>query len=206
MNSAVFLDRDGVINVDHGYVSTWEQFEFLPGVPEALRDRWLTDTVTLHRFPWQGEALDLVLELLDGSGPMGGGRVERQGATWTLHPESVDAQGSLGEADLLASTAPSEAPAPTLTETPAGIELSWSGGPVTVVRDGEVDLCTENPGRDVDLYVNSTVRDLAAVWRADRELVEALRDGLIRTQGNRHLARTLPDWLGICPYAEIPPA
>ena len=37
MTSAVFLDRDGVINVDHGYVSTWEQFEFLPGVPEALR-------------------------------------------------------------------------------------------------------------------------------------------------------------------------
>ena len=38
MISAVFLDRDGVINVDHGYVSTWEQFEFLAGVPEALRE------------------------------------------------------------------------------------------------------------------------------------------------------------------------
>lgn len=38
MTRAVFLDRDGVINVDHGYVSAWEQFEFLPGVPEALRE------------------------------------------------------------------------------------------------------------------------------------------------------------------------
>ena len=38
MTSAVFLDRDGVINVDHGYVSTWERFEFLPGVPDALRE------------------------------------------------------------------------------------------------------------------------------------------------------------------------
>ena len=37
MTSAVFLDRDGVLNVDHGYVSTWERFEFLPGVPDALR-------------------------------------------------------------------------------------------------------------------------------------------------------------------------
>ena len=37
MTSAAFLDRDGVINVDHGYVSTWERFEFLPGVPDALR-------------------------------------------------------------------------------------------------------------------------------------------------------------------------
>ena len=38
MISAVFLDRDGVINVDHGYVSTWEQFEFLPGASGALRE------------------------------------------------------------------------------------------------------------------------------------------------------------------------
>ena len=36
MTVAAFLDRDGVINVDHGYVSRWEDFEFLPGVPEAL--------------------------------------------------------------------------------------------------------------------------------------------------------------------------
>jgi D-glycero-D-manno-heptose 1,7-bisphosphate phosphatase len=36
LRRAVFLDRDGVINVDHGYVSCWDQFEFLPGVPAAL--------------------------------------------------------------------------------------------------------------------------------------------------------------------------
>jgi histidinol-phosphate phosphatase family protein len=35
----LFLDRDGVINsrILGGYVRKWEQFEFLPGVPEALR-------------------------------------------------------------------------------------------------------------------------------------------------------------------------
>jgi len=36
LRPAVFLDRDGVINVDHGYVSRWEEFEFLPNVPETL--------------------------------------------------------------------------------------------------------------------------------------------------------------------------
>ena len=35
---AVFLVRDGVINVDSGYVSTWSEFEFLPGAIEAMRD------------------------------------------------------------------------------------------------------------------------------------------------------------------------
>ena len=33
---AVFLDRDGVINVDRGYVSRWSEFEFLPGAVSGL--------------------------------------------------------------------------------------------------------------------------------------------------------------------------
>ena len=34
---AVFLDRDGVINKDFGYVHRWEDFEFIPGSIEAMR-------------------------------------------------------------------------------------------------------------------------------------------------------------------------
>lgn len=38
MFSAIFLDRDGVINkkIDNDYVKCWEEFEFLTGVPEAI--------------------------------------------------------------------------------------------------------------------------------------------------------------------------
>ncbi|HXG48687.1 MAG TPA: HAD family hydrolase [Methylomirabilota bacterium] len=35
--SAVFLDRDGTINVDKNYLSDPSQFELLPGAAEALR-------------------------------------------------------------------------------------------------------------------------------------------------------------------------
>lgn len=34
---AVFLDRDGVINVDHGHVGSPERFEWIPGSPKAIR-------------------------------------------------------------------------------------------------------------------------------------------------------------------------
>ncbi len=37
MQKAVFLDRDGVINIDKAYVSKIEDFEFCKGVFETLR-------------------------------------------------------------------------------------------------------------------------------------------------------------------------
>ena len=38
---AVFLDRDGVLNVDRHYVSEPERFEWIPGAREAVR--WLNE-------------------------------------------------------------------------------------------------------------------------------------------------------------------
>lgn len=75
-----------------------------------------------------------------------------------------------------------------------------------VARDGEVDLCTENPGKDVDLYLKTSVRTLVEAWNGDVPLRKLLREKRIRVQGSRHLVRTLPDWLGISLYAHVRPA
>jgi DNA-binding HxlR family transcriptional regulator len=72
-----------------------------------------------------------------------------------------------------------------------------------VACEENVDLCSEDPGKEVDLYINATVSDLAQVWRGDVPMKKALRQKSIRTHGNTHLARTMPDWLGICLYADI---
>jgi D-glycero-D-manno-heptose 1,7-bisphosphate phosphatase len=37
LRRAVFLDRDGTVNVDFDYVHRAEQFEFIPGAAEAIR-------------------------------------------------------------------------------------------------------------------------------------------------------------------------
>ncbi|WP_054741953.1 D-glycero-alpha-D-manno-heptose-1,7-bisphosphate 7-phosphatase [Cellulosilyticum ruminicola] len=37
MNKAVFLDRDGTINVEKNYLYKIEDFEFIQGVPEAIK-------------------------------------------------------------------------------------------------------------------------------------------------------------------------
>ena len=72
-----------------------------------------------------------------------------------------------------------------------------------VVRDGSVDLCTENPGFDVDLYVSGSLRTLVEIWEGDVPLKTAMRRKLIRTQGSRLLAKTLPEWFGISLYAGV---
>jgi len=74
-----------------------------------------------------------------------------------------------------------------------------------VVSDGEVDLCTENPGKDVDLYVRTTLREMVEIWNGDTDIKAAQRKEMIKTQGSKQLAKTLPDWLGICLYADVRP-
>jgi len=74
-----------------------------------------------------------------------------------------------------------------------------------VVRDGEVDLCTESPGKDVDLYIKTTLRDMIKIWNGDTDIKTALRREMLKPQGNAQLSKTLPDWLGICLYADIRP-
>jgi D-glycero-D-manno-heptose 1,7-bisphosphate phosphatase len=37
MKRAVFIDRDGTINVEKDYLFRAEEFEFIPGAPEAIR-------------------------------------------------------------------------------------------------------------------------------------------------------------------------
>lgn len=36
MRKAAFFDRDGVLNVDKGYLGHWEEFQWMPGAKEAL--------------------------------------------------------------------------------------------------------------------------------------------------------------------------
>lgn len=39
MNKAIFLDRDGTLNVEKNYLYKTEDFEFISGMPEAIK-RW----------------------------------------------------------------------------------------------------------------------------------------------------------------------
>jgi D-glycero-D-manno-heptose 1,7-bisphosphate phosphatase len=50
LRPALFLDRDGVLNEDQGYVHRWEDFRWIPGAKETIaafnRAGWLVFVVT----------------------------------------------------------------------------------------------------------------------------------------------------------------
>jgi len=74
-----------------------------------------------------------------------------------------------------------------------------------IVRADSVDLCTDNPGMDVDLYIRSSLRTMVEVWEGDLALQAALDDERIDTQGNKQLSKTMLSWFGINPYADVRP-
>ncbi len=83
------------------------------------------------------------------------------------------------------------------TDAPSGERLWW-----LVVEDGEVDLCREDPGDDVTLIVESTLRTLTEVWTGDRQAEEATRSRAIRVVGAHPDAGDLWRWLGRSVFAE----
>jgi DNA-binding HxlR family transcriptional regulator len=70
-----------------------------------------------------------------------------------------------------------------------------------LVEGGAVDLCRDDPGRDVTLVVDATVRALTEVWTGDRTPEQAVQSREVCVEGaRRHVAR-LWTWLGSSAFA-----
>ncbi len=75
-----------------------------------------------------------------------------------------------------------------------------------VVRDGEVDLCLEDPGGEVDVTLVASLRTMTQIWMGDISLAQARVRGLLKVTGASALVRSLGKWLGPSPFAHVPPA
>jgi hypothetical protein len=73
-----------------------------------------------------------------------------------------------------------------------------------IVERPDVDLCVQDPGADVDLYVQADLKAFANVWLGDLALPTALRSGLIKLTGQRQLMREFPSWLLLSHFAGVP--
>ncbi|WP_210527235.1 winged helix-turn-helix transcriptional regulator [Rubellimicrobium arenae] len=73
-----------------------------------------------------------------------------------------------------------------------------------VVEEGEADLCYHDPGYEVDLLVTCGLRTMTAIWMGYTTLRAEIASGAIEVDGAPTLARSMPTWLGLSPFARTP--
>ncbi|HMR33371.1 MAG TPA: helix-turn-helix domain-containing protein [Geminicoccaceae bacterium] len=86
----------------------------------------------------------------------------------------------------------------TFTDQPEGTRDWW-----LVNQDSRVELCIEEPGFEVDLYLASTLPDMIYVYRGDLTLARAIGEGRLDVHGAAWARRTLSRWLVPSPLAEV---
>lgn len=72
-----------------------------------------------------------------------------------------------------------------------------------VERGHEPDLCTVDPGFDVDLYVSTDLRTLTEVWLGYSDWSRAMGSGALRLTGTPELAARLRAWLPGSAFAAV---
>jgi DNA-binding HxlR family transcriptional regulator len=65
-----------------------------------------------------------------------------------------------------------------------------------------VDLCSVDPGYDVDLYVVSDLRSMTAIWMGLDNVRAAVREDRVKLTGDKKLASDMQTWLGLSPFAK----
>ncbi|MDB5924735.1 MAG: HxlR family transcriptional regulator [Betaproteobacteria bacterium] len=75
-----------------------------------------------------------------------------------------------------------------------------------IVDEGQVDLCLEDPGHEVDVSVSTGLRTMTQVWMGDISLAQARGKGLLSVSGPARLIRSVGSWLGASPFADVAPA
>ena len=73
-----------------------------------------------------------------------------------------------------------------------------------VVEPGqEVDLCSVDPGFDVDLYLSTDLRTMTEIWMGHTAIARAKEQGKLLITGNRQLEADLSSWMCLSPFARV---
>ena len=67
----------------------------------------------------------------------------------------------------------------------------------------EVDLCSVDPGFDVDLYLSTDLRTMTEIWMGYTTIERAKEQGRLVLTGSKQLAADMGSWLRLSPFAKV---
>ncbi len=65
-----------------------------------------------------------------------------------------------------------------------------------------VEACYSDPGYEVDLFSESSLRTMTAIWMGLDTVQKAVKDGRLNLTGPREIAARMQEWLGLSPFAQ----
>lgn len=72
-----------------------------------------------------------------------------------------------------------------------------------VSENGEIDLCLNNPGYDVDIIIKCLLKTMTEIWIRQQSFRDAVKKGDIKVLGDSKLTSKLQDWLRTSPLARL---
>ena len=106
--------------------------------------------------------------------------------------------GHAAQSEHDADAEPAQRGAVRYPELPATQRSWW----LIVDPEESVDLCSIDPGFDVDLYVSVDLRTMTAIWMGLDTVRAAIANRRMMLTGNRQLATAMQSWLGLSPFAK----
>ena len=76
-------------------------------------------------------------------------------------------------------------------DVPAEVKRWW----LVLSRSDGVDVCDADPGRPIDVWLDTDAPTLTRVWMGDLRWSAALRGEMVRLNGDSASCRALPEWL-----------
>lgn len=72
-----------------------------------------------------------------------------------------------------------------------------------ISENGEIELCLNDPGHEVDIFIQSSLESMTAVWICERSFQDAVRKGDITVKGDPKLTSKLQGWLCASPLSRL---
>lgn len=72
-----------------------------------------------------------------------------------------------------------------------------------IAHGDAVDLCVDDPGHEVDIYITTTLEHLISLWMGDMGIGQATEAGALFLDGPKHLMNRAQDWFSQSPLVGV---
>lgn len=75
-----------------------------------------------------------------------------------------------------------------------------------VVDGNNIDLCVNDPGKEINVYITTTVKTMVDIWIGDSSYRQSIKSGLLTVIGDNFLTRDITSWLRNSNFKDLPSA